>query len=58
MLSKALAAGKLPFLKRLADENFYKLHTLYTGMPSSTPSVLGELFYGVKQIVNGFAFRD
>jgi len=57
-IEKALANNKMPFLKRLLENNFYKLHTHYPGMPSSTPSVQGELFYGVKQIVPGFAFLD
>jgi len=57
-LSQAFADNKMPFLKGLLENNFYRLHTHYPGMPTSTTSVQGELFYGVKQIVPGFAFLD
>jgi hypothetical protein len=36
----------------------YGLHTLYSGLPSSTPSVQAELFYGVKGAVPAFSFTD
>ena len=55
---RALESGKMPFLKKLMKKEEYRLHTLYSGLPSSTPSVQGELFYGVKQIVPAFRFRD
>lgn len=57
-LNKAFADKKAPFLKGLIENNFYRLHDHYPGLPASTPSVQGELFYGVKQIVPGFAFFD
>ncbi|MBP9854440.1 MAG: hypothetical protein KBD53_06205, partial [Candidatus Omnitrophica bacterium] len=34
------------------------LHSLYSGLPSNTPSVQGELFYGVKGCVPAFNFMD
>lgn len=55
---KALADKKMPFLNGLFQKEFYKLYPQYPGLPSSTPSVQGELFYGVKQIVPAFAFFD
>jgi hypothetical protein len=57
-LERALAAGKMPFLRRLIGRERYRLHTLYSGLPSSTPAVQGELFYGVKGAVPAFSFRD
>src|SRR3989338_2007029 len=48
----------MPFLNGLIKKDFYKLYTHYPGLPSSSPSVQGELFYGIKQIVPAFAFWD
>ncbi len=57
-LNRALQKGEMPFLQRLLKSQHYNQFPLYTGLPSSTPSVQGELFYGVKQIVPAFAFFD
>lgn len=57
-LMRALAQGEMPFTQRLLQSQGYKMHPLYTGLPSSTPAVQGELFYGVKQIVPAFVFYD
>jgi len=55
---RALDSGKMPFLNRLLSRESYGLHTLYSGLPSSTPSVQAELFYGVKGAVPAFSFMD
>jgi len=57
-LKRALAQNEMPFLSRLINAEHYRLHPLYSGLPSSTPSVQGELFYGVKTVVPAFAFID
>jgi endonuclease/exonuclease/phosphatase family metal-dependent hydrolase len=57
-LSLALKAGNMPFLKNLTHNEHYRLHSLYSGMPSSTASVQGELFYGVKTCVPAFSFKQ
>jgi endonuclease/exonuclease/phosphatase family metal-dependent hydrolase/glycosyltransferase involved in cell wall biosynthesis len=57
-LEKALQRGRMPFLRRLLRREHYRLHTLYSGVPSTTPAVQGELFYGVSQAVPSFGFRD
>lgn len=57
-LERALAVGRMPFLNHLLQDEHYGLHTLYSGLPSSTPAVQGELFYGVKGIVPAFSFFD
>ena len=57
-LNKAFADKKMPFLKGLLKEKYYRLYPHYPGLPSSTPAVQGEIFYGVKQIVPAFAFFD
>jgi len=55
---RALDHGEMPFLNRLLRREGYGLHTLYSGLPSSTPSVQAELFYGVKGAVPAFSFMD
>jgi hypothetical protein len=55
-LLHALAQGHLPFLARLLQERGYELHSLYSGMPSSTPAMTAELLYGVKGAVPSFSF--
>ena len=56
--NRALDKGKMPFLYKLLKHEGYGLHTLYSGLPSSTPSVQGELFYGVKGAVPAFSYMD
>lgn len=53
----ALAAGRLPFLRRLLRREHYVLHDLYAGVPCTTPAVQTELFYGQKATVPAFSFR-
>ena len=55
-LHSALKAGRMPFLEKLLQKRGYHLHSFYSGIPSSTPAVQGELFYGVKCIVPSFGF--
>ncbi len=55
---KAIERNEMPFLKKLRDQQKYVLHNFYTGVPSTTPAVQGELFYGVKQVVPAFYYFD
>jgi hypothetical protein len=55
---RAWEAGRVPFLRRLITRESHQLHTMYSGMPSSTPAVQGELFYGQRCAVPAFAFRE
>jgi len=55
---RAIQKGEMPFLKSLLETEHYQCHTMYSGLPSSTPAVQGELFYGVKGAVPAFGFRD
>src|SRR5690606_18891399 len=52
----AVATGKLPFLRRLMRKEGYRPHTIYSGLPSTTPAVQAELFYGTTCAVPSFAF--
>jgi len=55
---KALEQGSLPFLRRLCMREHYVTHPHYSGLPSNTPAVQAELFYGVKGGVPAFSFVD
>ncbi|HUR57718.1 MAG TPA: endonuclease/exonuclease/phosphatase family protein [Opitutaceae bacterium] len=55
---RALAAGRMPFLQRLLRREGYELHTFYPGLPSTTPAVQAELYYGVRSAVPAFSFFD
>jgi len=48
----------MPFLASLMEREDYRLHSFYSGLPSTTPAVQGELFYGVPRAVPSFGFRD
>ena len=54
----ALQKGHLPFLNSLLQKERYATHPFYSGLPSNTPAVQGELFYGVKTCVPAFSFVD
>lgn len=53
---KALRQNRLPFIARSLKKHRFHLHSFYSGVPSTTPSVQGELFYGVRAIVPAFQF--
>jgi endonuclease/exonuclease/phosphatase family metal-dependent hydrolase len=57
-LEKAIGQGRMPFLRRLIRRNGYLLHNFYPGLPTTTPAVQAELFYGVRSAVPAFAFLD
>jgi endonuclease/exonuclease/phosphatase family metal-dependent hydrolase len=57
-LERALRRGRMPFVRRLLDRERYRLHTMYSGLPSTTPAVQAELFYGIKTAVAAFGFRS
>lgn len=57
-LQQALKKKKMPFISRLLKKERYRLHHHYSGMPSSTPAVQAELFYGVRGAVPAFSFMD
>lgn len=54
----AMAAGRMPFLRRLREQGRYPLRTFYSGLPSTTPAVQAELYYGVRAGVPAFGFMD
>ncbi|MDE2223283.1 MAG: endonuclease/exonuclease/phosphatase family protein [Candidatus Omnitrophica bacterium] len=56
--SRALQKGNLLFLQHLISRQRYVLRPFYSGLPSNTPGVQGELFYGIKGCVPAFHFYD
>lgn len=54
----AVAKGRMPFVRRLMAREGYELRTFYPGLPSTTPAVQAELYYGVKSAVPAFSFFD
>lgn len=55
-LERALKKGNMPFLSRLIRRTHFTLEDFYSGVPSTTPAVQGEIFYGVRAAVPGFQF--
>lgn len=46
----------LPFIRRLLKSGHVHLHSFYAGVPSTTPAVQAELFYGIKSAVPAFHY--
>ncbi|MGI9516562.1 MAG: alkaline phosphatase family protein, partial [Pirellulaceae bacterium] len=57
-LERALEQGRMPFVGSLLEKEHYHNHVFYSGLPSSTPAVQAELYYGERTVVPGFGFRD
>jgi endonuclease/exonuclease/phosphatase family metal-dependent hydrolase len=57
-LKRALQRGEMPFMHRLIKHEHYRLHRQFAGVPAATAAFQGELFYGVKDAVPGFTFKD
>ncbi|MCE5231399.1 endonuclease/exonuclease/phosphatase family protein [bacterium] len=57
-LQRAINKGRMPFLEHLMRHEGYGLHGMFSGVPSNTPSVQGELFYGVRQAAPAFSYYD
>src|SRR5688572_12464347 len=57
-LERAIERGRMPFLRRLQQREGYQLHTFYSGLPSTTPAVQAELYYGIRSAVPAFSFFD
>lgn len=58
ILARAMAEKKVPFLTRLVHRDHYLFSPIYSGLPSTTPAVQAELFYGVKSAIPAFGYYD
>jgi endonuclease/exonuclease/phosphatase family metal-dependent hydrolase len=54
----ALKRGRLPHLAKLIRRGHYDVQTFYSGLPSTTPAVQGEVMFGVRTAVPSFQFLD
>ncbi|MCF8039438.1 MAG: endonuclease/exonuclease/phosphatase family protein, partial [Desulfohalobiaceae bacterium] len=57
-LLNGLKGNRLPFVDSLLRDHKFSLRPLYSGQPSTTPAVQGELFFGVKTAVPAFEFIE
>lgn len=57
-MQRALESGKLPFISSVLRKKDHRLHSMYSGLPSSTPAVQGEIFYGEPCAVPAFGFLN
>ncbi len=55
-LQHAIKEGEMPFVARLLERENYAVRKMYSGLPSNTPSMQAELFYGVPSAVPAFGF--
>jgi hypothetical protein len=58
VLEQGLAAGRMPFLRRLLERGELRLRPMAVGMPTSTPAFQMALMYGVHPDIPGFHFHD
>jgi len=54
----AADGGRLPFLRSLVSRGQLELHSFYSGIPSTTPAVQAEIFFGIKTAVPSFEFMQ
>ena len=55
-IEHALKKGRMPFLSRLLREQHFSMDHFYSGIPSTTPAVQAEIFYGRRTAVPAFHF--
>ena len=54
----ALAAGTMPFVRRLLRHRAYRMARMSVGLPTSTPAFQMAAMYGVKPDIPGFHYYD
>jgi len=58
VLERALAQGRMPFLRRLLERGGWRLSPMFVGLPSSTPAFQMAAMYGVRPDIPGFHYHD
>src|SRR5438128_7312597 len=58
VLEQGLAAGRLPFVRRLLARHGYRMEPMAVGLPSSTPAFQLSAMYGVRPDIPGFHYHD
>jgi hypothetical protein len=57
-LERAMAAGHLPFLRRLVERDGWTLRRYPAGLPSATPAAQAAIFHGTKERIPAFRFFE
>jgi hypothetical protein len=57
-LEQALAAGFMPFLKRMLGRGVLTMQPMAVGLPTSTPAFQMAAMYGVQPDIPGFHYHD
>jgi hypothetical protein len=58
VLKEALAAGRMPFLRRLIERGALRITPMNVGLPTSTPAFQMATMYGVRPDIPGFHYHD
>jgi len=58
VLERALADGRMPFLRRLIGRRGWRVHPMFVGLPSSTPAFQMAAMYGVRPDIPGFHYHQ
>jgi Type I phosphodiesterase / nucleotide pyrophosphatase len=58
VLERALAEGRMPFVRRLLQRGGCRLHAMSVGLPTSTPAFQMAAMYGVPPDIPGFHYHD
>jgi hypothetical protein len=58
VLERAMATGRMPFLKRLLRRDRYRLEPMAVGLPTSTPAFQMAAMYGGRPDIPGFHYYD
>jgi endonuclease/exonuclease/phosphatase family metal-dependent hydrolase len=53
---KAVADGRMPFLRKLVKSGHFERLSFYSGLPSTTPAVQAEVMFGARCAVPAFQF--
>ncbi len=55
-MEDAVRNGKMPFISKLLRRGHFTAEDFYSGLPSTTPAVQGEIFFGIRTAVPSFEF--
>lgn len=58
MLERAVAAGRMPFVRHLLEAEGYQLHRYRCGVPSTTPFAQAGILYGDNSEIPSFRWWD
>jgi len=58
VLERALAEGRMPFLRRVIERGGHRVVPMSVGLPTSTPAFQMAAMYGVRPDIPGFHYHD